>query len=240
MLSSSFWKRRFGGDPAIVGKEIFLDAKPYTVIGVMPAWFAYPEAQTQVWAPVYHEMPPRVTRSLENHQFDVVARLKPGSTMSQALGELDTVQKQIKRENPGAAVKEGVSGRLLLDNLVVDYKTPLYTLLAATGCVLLIACLNVANLLVARSAARRRETAIRAALGGNRWRLIRGQVAESLVLTFTGGAAGLALAYAAIAWLRVAHNDLARADTIQIDGMVLLFVTGITLASGVLAGMIPA
>ncbi len=240
MLSSSFWKRRFGGDQAIVSKEIFLDAKPYTVIGVMPAWFAYPEAQTQMWAPVYHEMPPRVTQSIENHQFDVVARLKPGVTMSQAVSELDAVQKQIKGENPGPAVKPAVNGRLLLDNLVVDYKTPLYTLLGATGCVLLIACLNVANLLVARSAARRRETAIRTALGGNRWRLIREQVTECLVLSAGGGAVGLALAYAAIAWLRIARNDLARAGTIHIDGMVLLFVTGITLASGVLAGMIPA
>ena len=240
MLSWGFWKRRFGGDSSIVGKEVFLDAKPYTVIGVMPAWFAYPEAQTQLWAPVYHEIPPRVTESLENHQFDVVARLKSGATMAQALGELDGVQKQIKRENPGAAVKEGVNGRLLLDNLVVDYKTPLYALLAATGCVLLIACLNVANLLVARSAARRKETAIRAALGGNRWRLIREQITESLVLSAAGGVAGLALAYAGIAWLRVARNDLARAETIHIDGLVVLFVTGITLASGVLAGMIPA
>jgi predicted permease len=240
MLSWGFWKRRFGGDPSIVGKEVFLDAKPYTVIGVMPAWFAYPEAETQVWAPVFHEMPPRVTQSLENHQFDVVARLKPGATMSQALGELDAVQKQIKRENPGPAVKEDVSGRLLLDYMVVDYKAPLYTLLAATGCVLLIACLNVANLLVARSAARRRESAIRAALGGSRWRLIREQVTESLVLSVAGGGAGLVLAYGAIAWLRYARHDLMRAETIHIDAYILLFVMGITLACGVLAGMIPA
>jgi len=240
ILSWRFWKRRFGGDASLVGKEIFLDAKPYTVIGVMPAWFAYPEVQTQLWAPVYHELPPRVTQSLENHQFDVVARLKPGASMSQALSELDAVQQQIKRENPGPAVKAAVNGRLLLDNIVVDYKTPLYTLLGATACVLLIACLNVANLLVARSAARRREVAIRAALGGNRWRLIREQVTESLVLTAAGGAVGLALAYAGIAWLRVARNDLARAETIHIDVIVELFVAGITLASGALAGMIPA
>ncbi|HZD48751.1 MAG TPA: ABC transporter permease [Silvibacterium sp.] len=240
ILSWRFWKRRFGGDPSVLGKDVFLDAKPYTVIGVMPAWFAYPHAQTQVWTPLYHEMPPRVTQSLENHQFDVVARLNPGAAMAQALSELDAVQKQIKQDNPGPAVKAGVSGRLLLDNMVLDYKTPLYTLLAATGCVLLIACLNVANLLVARSAARRRETAIRAALGGNRWRLIREQLTESLLLASAGGAGGLALAYAGIAWLRVARDDLARADTIHIDGLVVLFVAGITLASGVLAGLIPA
>ena len=176
ILSWGFWKRRFGGDQSVIGKKISLDAKPYTVIGIMPAWFAYPDTQTQLWASVFHEMPPSITQALDNHQFDVVARLKPGATMAQALDELDAVQKQIKRENPGPAVKSDVTGRPLLDDIVLDYKTPLYVLLAATGCVLLIACLNVANLLVARSAARRKEVAIRAALGGNRWRLIREQV----------------------------------------------------------------
>jgi predicted permease len=238
MLSWPFWKRRFGGDPAIVGTKVFLDARPYTVIGVMPGWFTYPEAQTQLWTPVYHSMPPRVTTSVENHQFDVVARLKPGATMAQALSELDAVQKEIKRQNPGPAVNNAVFGRRLLDDIVLDYKTPLYTLLAATGCLLLIACLNVANLLVARSAARRREAAIRSALGGSRWRLIREQLTESVVLTFSGGAAGLALAYGAIAWLRHARTDIVRADTIQIDWVVLLFVVGVTLACGIIAGAI--
>ena len=238
ILSWSFWKRRFGGDPAIVGAKVLLDARPYTVIGVMPAWFAYPEAQTQLWTPVYHYLLPRVTTSVENHQFDVIGRLKPGATMAQALSELDAVQKEIKRQNLGAAVNNAVFGRLMLDDVVLDYKTPLYTLLAATGCVLLIACLNVANLLVARSAARRREAAIRSALGGSRWRLIREQLTESVVLALSGGAAGLALAYAAIAWLRYARNDIVRADTIRIDWVVLLFVTGITLACGIIAGAI--
>jgi putative ABC transport system permease protein len=240
ILSWGFWKRRFGGDLSIIGRKISLDAKPYTVIGIMPAWFANPDTQTQLWTAVYHEMPPSITQALDNHQFDVVARLKQGATMAQALSELDAVQKQIKRENPGPAVKRDVTGRPLLDDIVLDYKTPLYVLLAATGCVLLIACLNVANLLVVRSAARRREVAIRAALGGNRWRLIREQVTESLVLTVTGGMLGFALACAAIAWLAHARQDMARADAIHVDGMVLLFVTAITLVSGVLAGAIPA
>ena len=240
ILSWSFFRRRFGGDPSTIGKEIFLDARPYAVIGVMPAWFAYPEAQTQLWTPVYHDMPPRVLTSVENHQFDVVARLKPGATMAQAISELDAIQKQIKRQNPAPAVNNAVYGRRLLDDMVMDYKTPLYTLLAATGCVLLIACLNVANLLVARSAARRKETAIRSALGGNRWRLIREQVTESLVLALAGGTSGLALAYGAIAWLRYARNDLARAESIHVDAVVVLLVIGVTLACGVLAGVVPA
>jgi putative ABC transport system permease protein len=106
--------------------------------------------------------------------------------------------------------------------------------------VLLIACLNVANLLVARSAARRREVAIRTALGGTRWRLMREQVAESLLLAFAGGAIGIGLAYAAIAWITHVRQDMVRVESIHVDTMVLLFVTGVTLASGLLAGMIPA
>jgi len=240
MLSWGFWKRRFGGDPAIIGKEIFLNAKSHTVIGVMPAWFAFPETATQLWAPVYHEKTPKTMQSLDNHQFYVVARLKPDATLARAVSELDAVQRQIQKANPSPSINDGVNGRLMLDDVVKDYKTPLYTLLAATGCVLLIACLNVANLLVARAAARRKEVAIRAALGGNRWRLIREQLAESIVLAVAGGGAGLMLAYGGIAWLRQARHDLTRVDGIHIDAVVVLFVAGITLASGALAGLIPA
>ena len=123
MLSWGFWKRRFGGDPAIVGKDIQLNAKPYTVIGVMPAWFAYPETATQLWAPAYHEKPPRVIQALENHQFYVVARLSPGATLAQAVSQVDATQKRIRRENPLPAVNDGVIGRLMLDDVVKDYKT---------------------------------------------------------------------------------------------------------------------
>jgi predicted permease len=240
MLSWGLWKRRFNSDPAIVGKEILLNAKPYTVIGVMPAWFAFPETATQLWTPANHEKPPRVMQALENHQFYVVARMSPGTTLAQAVSEMDATQKRIRRENPLPAVNDGVIGRLMLDDVVKDYKTPLYTLLGATGCVLLIACLNVANLLVARSAARRREVAIRAALGGSRWRLTSERLAESLVLAVAGGAAGLALAYAGIAWLRHTKYALVRVDAIHIDLVAVLFVCGLTLVSGMLAGLVPA
>ncbi len=240
MLSWGLWKRRFGGDPALVGKEIFLNAKSYTVIGVMPAWFAFPETATQLWTPVYHEKTPKAMQSLDNHQFYVVARLKPDAALAMAVSELDAVQRQIQKANPSPSINDGVNGRLMLDDVVKDYKTPLYTLLAATGCVLLIACLNVANLLVARAAARRKETAIRAALGGNRWRLLCERITESLLLALAGGGAGLMLAYAGIAWLRHARHDLVRVDAIHIDAVAVFFVVAITLASGVLAGMIPA
>jgi predicted permease len=240
VLSWGFWKRRLGGNPSIVGRPIFLKGKPYTVIGIMPAGFDYPEIHDQVWTPAYHEGSAHLLQSRDDHEYKVIARLKSGNTMVQAVSELDAIQKRIKQEYPLLPVEPGVNGRLLLDDLVGDYKTPLYTLLAATTCVLLIACLNVANLLVARSAARRREVAIRTALGGSRWRSIREQLTESLLLACAGGGIGLGLAYVAIAWITYVRQDMARVDSIRVDALALLFVTGVALASGLLAGMIPA
>jgi predicted permease len=240
VLSWGFWKRRLGGNPSIVGRPIFLRGKPYTVIGIMPAGFDYPEIQDQVWTPAYHEGSAHLLQSRDDHEYKVIARLKSGNTMAQAVSELDAIQKRIKQEYPRLPVEPGVNGRLLLDDLVGDYKTPLYTLLAATTCVLLIACLNVANLLVARSAARRREVAIRNALGASRWRSIREQLTESLLLACAGGGIGLGLAYVAIAWITYVRQDMARVDSIRVDALALLFVTGVALVSGLLAGMIPA
>lgn len=240
VLSWGFWKRRLGGNPSIVGRPIFLQGKPYTVIGIMPAGFDYPEIHDQVWTPAYHEGSVHLLQSRDDHEYKVIARLKTGITMVQAVSELDAIQKRIKQEYPRLPVEPGVNGRLLLDDLVGDYKTPLYTLLAATTCVLLIACLNVANLLVARSAARRREGAIRTALGGSRWRSIREQLTESLLLACAGGGIGIGLAYVAIAWITYVRQDMARVNSIRVDALVLLFVTGVALASGLLAGSIPA
>ncbi len=203
VLSWGLWKRRFGGDTSIVGRSILLDGKPYNVIGIMPAWFAYPDAQTQAWTAFHHEIPPQDLVALDNHSFSAIARLKPGVPMRQALSEIDTISHRL-REQYGAtqpAICLGANMRLLLDDMVHDFKTPLYVLLAATSCVLLIACLNVANLLIARAASRRKEVAIRAALGGSRWRLVREQLTEMLLLSAVGGSLGLVFAYFALHWL---------------------------------------
>jgi predicted permease len=240
VLSWGFWKRRFGGAASIVGRQILLNSRPYTVIGVMPRWFDFPLPQIQVWTPAHHEGSGRLLESRDDHEFQVVGRLKTGATLAQAVSELDAAQKHIQQANPGLPIEPGVSGRALLDDMVRDTKTPLYAMLAATGCLLLIACLNVASLLVARSAARRREAAIRAALGANRWRLIAEHLTESLLLSFAGGGLGVAFAYLSLVWLKVARPDMTRIDSLHIDAMVLLFVAGITVCTGVLAGIIPA
>ena len=217
ILTHSLWVRRYAGDKAILGKTILLDARPYTVVGVLPAWFSYPDQTTQLWAPIYHEKSPAEMRQIDNHNYFVIARLRPGATMAQALSEVDTAEKRVHNDSRNPFVGSAASARTLLDGLVHDAKTQLYVLLGATSCVLLIACLNVANLLVARSASRRKETSIRAALGGSRLRLLREQVAESLALSIAGGVLGLPLAWAGVRWLVQARPDIARASSIHID-----------------------
>ena len=240
ILSNSFWKRRFAADPAIVGKTIYLDAKPHTVIGVMPSSFDYPWAKDQLWTPAGHDAPADLMSAYGDHNFYVTARLAPGATLAGLVSEVDTVERRVKLAHPEPPVHNHAVGRSLLDSTVEDFKTPLYALLAATICVLLIACLNVANLLVARSAARQKDLAIRAALGGTRWRLIREHLTESLALSTAGGALGLLFAWAALAWLQHSKIDIARAQEIHLDWWALAVVIAISTISGVAAGLIPS
>jgi len=240
ILSWSLWNRRFSGDPAIVGQSIQLDSKPYAVIGVMPEWFSYPNAITQAWTPMHREIDPANMQARDYHQIYVVALLKDAKKAWQGRSEIDTIEKRIHAQYPDEVIGTGANLRPLMDDMVGDYKTPLYALLAATACVLLIACLNVANLFVARAAARRKEYAIRNALGGGGWRLVREQLMEGLVLSTFGGAIGLELAYAAVQWVAQARQDLARANAIHIDWMVIAVGAGLTLLGGAFAGTISA
>jgi predicted permease len=241
VLSASLWKRRFGADPAILNRTIYVDAKPYTVIGVMPAWFEFPDSSTQLWTPVYHEFPETITSAFDNHMFRVVGRLKPGVTGEEAAANLSVISRQIHDshlDNPFVAA--AANSRPLLEHLVGDVKRPLYILLAATVCLLLIACLNVANLLVARAAARRKELAIRTALGGGRLRLLREHLTESFLLAALGGTAGLLLAYGAIGWLLHTRPDMARAGAIHFDGAVAAFTTAVVILCALFSGLVSA
>lgn len=244
ILSAAFWQRRYNGDSAILGRRIWLNARPYTVIGVLPASFAYSSSMSgntdQVWTTAGHEAPPELLRTFEDHEFLVIARLLPGTTLPALLSQLSTVQKRIKADHPGPAVHDMVSGRSMLDDAVQDYKTPLYTLLAATFCVLLIGCLNVASLLVARTAARSKELAIRSALGGGRWRLLRERLTESLILSASGGVVGVFLAVAALEWLARTRPDMNRVEAIHFDSAVALFALGATLLCALFSGLISA
>ena len=244
VLSNSFWKRRYAADPTIVGKSIWMDAKPYTVIGVLPQSFVYTGAygghDQAVWTPVRHDAPQDLLRTYGDHEFVVIARLPDGTTLPAIVNRLKALQSRIRAAHPEPGVHDSASGRPMLDDAVENYKTPLYALLAATGCVLLIACLNVASLLVARAAARRKEQAIRAALGGGRLRLLRERILESLLLSSTGGGVGFLLAWAAVQWLVHARPDMNRVETIHIDGVVEAFTVGVVAICALLAGAISA
>jgi putative ABC transport system permease protein len=239
LLSWGLWKRRFSGNPSILNQTVLLDAKPYTVIGVMPAWFAFPNTAVQLWTPVHFKEPEREINTIDSHDFRVFGRLKPGVSESQAVAELTVITRRMHDQHlDDPFVSKAANIRPLLDSLVGDIKTPLYVLLAATGCVLLIACLNVANLLVARAAARRKEQAIRTALGGGRLRLLRQQLMESLLLSAAGGAVGLLLATAVIRWFVSTRREMIRVETIHMDGVVLLFAAALILLCAVFAGVI--
>jgi len=240
LLSWALWKRRFGDDSSVIGQKINLDAKPYTIIGVMPRWFAFPEQKVQIFLPAYHERTFEEMAKIDNHEFVVIGRPKPGVTPEQAAQEVSAIVLRIHDAHLDLPfVSSGAASRPLIDYLVGDVKPALYMLLAATGCMLLIACLNVANLLTARSAARRREIAIRTALGGGRFRLIREQLIETLILFSVGGAAGLALAYAALRWLVMTRSDMVRVESIGIDAVVVATVAGLVLICALFAGFVP-
>jgi putative ABC transport system permease protein len=239
LLSWGLWKRRFGGNPSIVNQTVLLDAKPYTVIGVMPAWFAYPNAAVQLWTPIYYQMPATEMNAIDSHDFVAIGRLKPGVTETQAVSELTLITRRLHDANlDNPFVSKGASIRPLLESLVGDIKTPLYVLLAATGCLLLIACLNVANLLVARAAARRKEQAVRTALGGSRLRLLRQHLMESLLLSACGGAAGVLLAIGVIQWAVHTRHDMVRMEAIHLDGVAVAFAAGLVVLCALFSGLI--
>ncbi|MGC1294631.1 MAG: ABC transporter permease [Alloacidobacterium sp.] len=241
LLSWGLWKRRFGGDPAILNQKIYLDAQPYTVIGIMPAWFNFPDSSTQLWTSVYHDRPEEQMTSFSIHMLSVVGRLKPGVSAAQGAADLSLISRRIHDVHLNDPfVFRSASSRPLLDDIVGDIKKPLYVLLEATCCLLLIACLNVANLLVARAAARRKELAIRTALGGGWLRLMRERLLESLLLSAAGGALGLLLAFAALQWLTRIRQDMSRVESIHIDGVVAAFTVGIIVLCALFSGLITA
>ena len=240
LLSWGLFQRRFAGDRSIVGKTVLVDSNPYTIIGVLPEWFAYPDPQVQLWIPYANQMTRQEFASHEWHQSYVIARLRPGVSAEAATREVSAVQHQFYEAEPLKPICDEATFRPMIDDVVHDARTPILVLLAAVGCMLLIACLNVSNLLVARGAARRKEVAIRGALGGSRLALIREQMTESLLLSLIGGALGIVFSFWTTQWL--AHNwqELPRAEDVRVDGVVVIFAFAIIFAAALLAGLLPA
>jgi predicted permease len=240
MLTWNLFERRFGGDQSIVGRQIHLDGKPYTVVGVLPKWFAYPDAKVQVWVTFASGMPPEVLKHHDYHFSRVVARLRPDVSLASALNQVEALQYRLHSQYLNAPVAEDVVPRTINDDLAKDVKKPLLLLMCSVGCMLLIGCLNVANLLVARGAVRQKEVAIRGALGAQRLTLIRGQLTESLLICLAGGGGAVLLSLAATNWMASTWKDLPNAVGIHADGVVLGFACALVFSAALLAGLLPA
>jgi putative ABC transport system permease protein len=239
ILSHRLWQRRFAADPGLVGQTLTLDGKPSTVIGVMPPDFKQP-AYAEVWMPLLTDSSEMRLRGAR--YFTVMARLKPGVTLAQAQAEMSAVATAIEQQHPESNADWSIRLFSLQESIVGDFRPALLILLGAVGFVLLIACANVASLLLSRASERHKEIAIRAALGATRLRVIRQLLTESILLAFIGGAAGLLLALwgvKAIIGLIPEAMRFPRLDEIHIDGRALAFTIVISLITGIIFGLIP-
>jgi len=240
LISHDLWERKFAGDQNIVTRTITLDDKPYYVIGVMPADFRFFQTG-DVFVPIGQLDAPALKRRGAGMGLHGIGRLKPGVTVEQGRADLNRIYQSLAEMYPGTNKGNSAYVAPLKQRVTGEIGPTLWMLLGAVGFVLLIACVNVGNLMLARASGRRREFAIRAALGAGWWPLVRQSLTESLVLSFGGGALGLLVAYwATHAALRLLPTTLPRAQEVRIDYRVLLFALGLSFLSGILAGIAPA
>lgn len=240
MLSYGLWKRRFGADPSTVGKSMTLNARNYTVIGILPSDFRFRE-QADLYVPLSQFSPIELNDRESHPGLHVVARLKPGVSLGAAQGEMTSISRQLAQEYPKANAGHGIAVVGMKDDMVSYIRPTLLLLLGAVGFVLIIACANVANLLLARSTARKREFAIRTALGADRKRVIRQLLTESVLLAVGSGVLGLLLAiWGTRLVLGAVPDTLPRSQNVGLDPYVLLFTLAISILTGVLFGLAPA
>ena len=241
VISHGAWLRRFGGDRNVIGQSLRLDGALHEIVGVMPSTFQFPagDPEVEVWSPLTLDLTSLASRP--HRMYKTIGRLAPGVTLDQARGEMDAVAAVIAREHPDSNAGWGVALVPAHEQVVGDIGPTLWVLFSAVVLVLLIACANIANLLLARSAMTRRDFAVRAAFGADRWALVRRSMAESGALAVSGGVAGLALAWAGVRALRpLIPPTVPRADGVGLDLAVLAFTAAMTIGAGVLFGAVPA
>ncbi|HEV2349240.1 MAG TPA: ABC transporter permease [Terriglobia bacterium] len=244
VISYRLWERRFGSDPKIVGKNFGLDGRSTTVVGVMPPSFHFPDESNDVWVPRVFEH--KILTQLQIRHgasyLGLIARLKPGASLAQASAEINTINARYRLQNPGNVdALADLDPFPLLEDTVSNIRPTLLALMSAVGFVLLIACANVANLLLARGASRQKEVSLRLALGASRTRLIRQFLTESVLLASAGGVLGLLIAVVGLKLLSLANlENIPRASQIAIDGWTLAFTLGLTLLTGIAFGIVPA
>ncbi|HEY7856488.1 MAG TPA: ABC transporter permease, partial [Terriglobales bacterium] len=243
VLSYRLWRTRFGGDPAAIGRSVWLDDKPHRIVGVMPSSFQYPSG-VELWTPLTTD--PTLAGNRGARWLRVMARLKDGVTPAQAEAEMTTLAARLQLRYPATNRNEGVAMISLRQRFAGSARPALLALLVAVGLVLLIACANLANLLLSRAMRRHGEIALRMALGASRLRIVRQLVTESLLLSLAGGALGIAIAWwsanALVAMFpkTVANVNLPMIDSIPLDGWVLTFAVVVSLITGMLFGLAPA